>query len=175
MAISHREGDKVIIDAIRERRPPFSPEQVVDEFAGLLKSYHVTKIQGDRYAGEWPREQFKKRGISYEPCEPPKSDLYRDLLPLINSGRVELLDHPRLISQLANLERRTARSGKDSIDHAPGAHDDVANAVAGAMWATASRAGPVVVGSEAMAWASRKTARVRMGTTRAFFGTNNQN
>jgi hypothetical protein len=31
------------------------------------------------------------------------------------------------------LERRTARSGKDSIDHPPGAHDDVANAVAGVL------------------------------------------
>jgi hypothetical protein len=29
--------------------------------------------------------------------------------------------------------RRTARGGRDSIDHAPGAHDDVANAVAGAL------------------------------------------
>jgi hypothetical protein len=31
------------------------------------------------------------------------------------------------------LERRTSRGGKDSIDHPPGAHDDVANAMAGAM------------------------------------------
>jgi hypothetical protein len=36
-----------------------------------------------------------------------------------------------LISQLVGLERRVFRSGKDSIDHAPGGHDDVANAVAG--------------------------------------------
>jgi hypothetical protein len=50
---------------------------------------------------------------------------------MINSVRVELLDHPRLIAQLAGLERRTARGGKDSIDHAPGGHDDIANAVAG--------------------------------------------
>lgn len=28
-------------------------------------------------------------------------------------------------------ERRTARGGRDSIGHAPGAHDDVANSVAG--------------------------------------------
>src|SRR5262249_19712611 len=27
----------------------------------------------------------------------------------------------------------TARGGRDSIDHAPGAHDDIANAVAGAL------------------------------------------
>jgi hypothetical protein len=31
------------------------------------------------------------------------------------------------------LERRTARGGRDSIDHGPGAHDDIANAVAGAI------------------------------------------
>jgi hypothetical protein len=49
-------------------------------------------------------------------------------------GEVDLLDSPRLVSQLTSLERRTARGGKDSIDHAPGAHDDVANAVAGACW-----------------------------------------
>jgi hypothetical protein len=37
------------------------------------------------------------------------------------------------LMQLTSLERRTSRAGKDSIDHAPGAHDDVANAVAGAL------------------------------------------
>src|SRR5689334_10163551 len=68
-----------------------------------------------------------------EPAEKPKSELYRDLLPLINSGAVEILDNERLIAQLVSLERRTARGGKESIDHAPGAHDDVANAVAGAL------------------------------------------
>jgi hypothetical protein len=42
-----------------------------------------------------------------------------------------LLDDQRLVTQLSSLERRTARSGRDSIDHPPGAHDDVANCVAG--------------------------------------------
>jgi hypothetical protein len=46
---------------------------------------------------------------------------------------VALLDSDRLVQQLMSLERRTARGGKDSIDHAPGTHDDVANAVAGAL------------------------------------------
>ena len=35
--------------------------------------------------------------------------------------------------QLSNLERRTARGGRDSIDHPPKSHDDVANACAGAV------------------------------------------
>jgi hypothetical protein len=115
-----------------------------------LKGYRVHRVQGDRYAGEWPREQFKKRGVGYEPAANPKSDLYRDMLPILNSGRVELLDHPRLATQLTGLERRTARSGKDSIDHAPGGHDDVANSVAGALMLAAFGRQPMRISPEAL-------------------------
>jgi hypothetical protein len=131
LAIGHREKDVVVVDALRERKPPFSPEDVVAEFGALLKSYRISKITGDRYAGEWPRERFREHSISYEPAQKPKSDLYRDLLPVINSRKIDLLDDARLLTQLVGLERRTARGGRDSIDHAPGAHDDLANAVAG--------------------------------------------
>ena len=133
IAVAHREGDRSILDAMRERRPPFSPDDVVDEFATLLTAYGLTSVTGDRYGGEWPRERFRARGISYKPSEKSRSDLYRELLPLLNAGRVDLLDSPRLVTQIAGLERRTARGGRDSIDHAPGGHDDLANAVAGAL------------------------------------------
>ena len=66
-------------------------------------------------------------------ADKPKSDIYRDFLPLLNSGEVELLDHTKMINQLINLERRTARSGKDSIDHPPGGHDDLINSAAGVL------------------------------------------
>jgi hypothetical protein len=69
LAVAHREGDTVILDALRERVPPFGPEQVVEEFADTLKRYRITKVHGDRYAGEWPREQFRKYGITYSPSE----------------------------------------------------------------------------------------------------------
>ncbi len=137
LAIAHAEpqADRQIgvLDLLREARPPFSPEQVVAEYAALLKTYRVTRVVGDRYAGEWPREQFRKLGIQYEAAAQAKSELYRDLLPLLNSRAVDLLDHSRLIAQLCGLERRTARGGRDSIDHAPGAHDDLPNAAAGAL------------------------------------------
>ena len=63
----------------------------------------------------------------------PKSDLYLELLPQINSGQLDLLDHDRRVAQLVSLERRTARGGRESIDHPEGYghHDDVANACAG--------------------------------------------
>jgi hypothetical protein len=122
-----------VLDAVREVRPPFSPESVVKEFAILLRSYRISTVTGDRYAGEWPRERFREHGIAYEVAESPRSDLYRDLLPVLNSGACELLDIPRLATQLCALERRTTRAGRDSIDHPAGGHDDVANAVAGAL------------------------------------------
>jgi hypothetical protein len=130
VSISHKEGDKIVIDLVHEVRPPFSPETVVDDLCVILKTYRITRVTGDRYAGEWPREQFRKRGINYACSEKPKSDLYRDLLPLLNSEKIVLPKSERLVSQLCGLERRTARSGKDSIDHGPGSHDDVANSVA---------------------------------------------
>jgi hypothetical protein len=133
LAVAHRDGERAVLDAVRERKPPFSPDDVVKEFAGLLKTYGISSVRGDRYGGEWPRERFRAHGISYEPADKPKLEIYAGVLPLINAGRVELLDHPRLVAQLCGLERRTARGGRDSIDHAPGAHDDVANSVAGAL------------------------------------------
>ena len=48
-------------------------------------------------------------------------------------GTVELLDSKRLTMELMGLERRTGRSGKDSVDHPPNAHDDYANAACGAL------------------------------------------
>jgi hypothetical protein len=134
VAIAHRDrGGRAVLDAMRERRPPFSPDEVVVGFSGLLKAYGIRKVTGDRYGGEWPGERFRANGIEYVPSEKSKSDIYRDLLPLLNSRETELLDLPRLATQLVGLERRTARSGKDSIDHSPGGHDDVANAVSGAL------------------------------------------
>ena len=45
------------------------------------------------------------------------------------------------MNQLCGLERRTARSGRDSIDPAPGAHDDIANSVAGLAASTLTKYG----------------------------------
>jgi hypothetical protein len=106
---------------------------LVDEFAALLARYKIVTVTGDRFGGEWCREPFRQRGIAYALADRPKSDLYRDALPALNAGTVELLDHPRLVAQLCGLERRTARGGRDAIDHPPRGHDDVANAVVGAL------------------------------------------
>jgi len=144
LGIAHRDGERVVVDCIREVRPPLSPETVIAEFVSVLKSYHCHKVTGDRYGGEFPREQFRKRGITYNVSERVKSDIYVDFLPLLNSGRVMLPRSEKLARQLCSLERTTVRgSGKDTIDHPRdrGMHDDLANAVAGAAVLAASFGG----------------------------------
>jgi hypothetical protein len=154
LALAHRDPDgRLVLDCVRERMPPFSPEDVVNEFAAILKSYRCASVSGDKYAGEFPRELFQKRGVTYRPSERSKSELYVELLPLINSRRVDLLDDRKGISQLIGLERRTARSGKDSIDHAPGGHDDRINSIAGAL-VLAQRPQGFSISEEAMRWAA---------------------
>jgi hypothetical protein len=129
--IAHAEpGRLIVIDAIREHRPPFSPEAATNELAAFFKSYNVHRVVSDKYAGLWPAEAFSKVGITVEQSARPKSELYQDMLGPLNSGRIRLIDNPRLVAQLCSLERRVGRSGKDSIAEPQGQHDDLCNSVA---------------------------------------------
>jgi hypothetical protein len=131
-AISHRDGNGVVVDLVRERRPPFMPSQVIDELIPLLKSYRIGKVTGDRWAGGFPPEAFQRGGIRYEATKESKSDVYRTALPMLNSGRIVLPKNDRLFNQLVSLERHVARGGHDVIDHPRDQHDDLANAAMGA-------------------------------------------
>ena len=133
LAISHREGEKVLLDRVEERRPPFDPSKIVEEFAGILKNYGIHSTTSDRYGGAWVDESFRKAGVRIDSSDLPASDLYLEFQPLLSMGRVELIDDERLALQLQSLERRTQSGGKDKVDHPAGGHDDVANAVAGAV------------------------------------------
>jgi hypothetical protein len=131
LAVAHlRDGAICVLDAILECKPPFDPEVAVAECTAVLNRFGITRVISDKYAGDWPKARFAEHGIALEQSAKPKSDIYHDLLPLLNARRVELLDNHRLAAQLVGLERRTARSGHDSIYHSPGGHDDLANSVA---------------------------------------------
>jgi len=160
LAVAHVERNVAVLDVIREVVPPFSPEQVASEFCELLKRYHVYTVAGDRYGGEWPREAFQKFGVAYNPAEQTKSELYLNLLAAVNSGHVELLDHKKFLAQLCSLERKVGRT-TDFVDHPAGMHDDVANAVAGALvGALRSAVGDVLGYVEYLKGVSAGTIRV---------------
>jgi len=134
ISVGHKEGDQIVIDAVCETIPPFSPAAVVDDvLLPLCKAYKVTRAWGDNYAGNFPKELVRKAGLYYDLWPQHKSEIYRDpLLPLINSKRITLPRIDRLINQCCQLERSVKRSGRDEISHPTHGHDDLINSVAGA-------------------------------------------
>ncbi|MDP3181268.1 MAG: hypothetical protein Q8M54_00440 [Desulfobaccales bacterium] len=131
LAIAHKDKERIILDVARRWKSPHDPAVVVGEMAVVLRSYGVSRITGDRYAGAWPSQEFQKHHITYEASEKDKSSLYLDFLPLVLSQRVELLDLKPLVHELRSLERRTRSASRDLVDHPPRGYDDLANAVAG--------------------------------------------
>jgi hypothetical protein len=135
LAVAHKEPDgTAMLDCVRVVKPPFVPASVTAEFAATLRSYGLATCTGDRFAGEWVAAEFRKHGVAYEPAPKAKGAYYVELLPMINSGQVALLDLAILVNQLCSLERRVGRGARgDVVDHPPMQHDDVCNAAAGAL------------------------------------------
>ena len=129
LSIGHLDKGLAVVDLVRGARG--NPANITGEFAEVCKDYGVLRVYGDRYAGEWPRVEFRKHGVNFRDAPGTRSELYLSLLAALNSGRVELPPCALLERQLVGLERRTTRGGRDMIDHAPGANDDRANACAG--------------------------------------------
>lgn len=134
LAIAHRDGGRAVLDVVREVQPPFNPGDVLlTVFAPLVAAYGCKEVTGDRHAVGFVADGFARCGIKFIASALTKTDLYGELLPLVNTGAVELLDDPTVKRQLLGLERRAVRGARDSIDHPRGGHDDVANAAAGAV------------------------------------------
>ncbi len=131
LAIAHKEKDFAVVDLARRWKAPHDPSQVAAEMAAILKDYRLRKVTGDRYAGAWPETEFSKHGVRYSPAEKSKSDIYIEFLPMVLSGRVELVENKTLFSELRALERRTRKGGRDLVDHPPRGQDDLANSIAG--------------------------------------------
>jgi len=131
MAVGHAEGRKVIVDRVYRYKPRFNPHDVIRDMAEQVKHYGVRRVTGDQYAAEFTAQAFASCGIGYIKADLPKSGLYLELLHKMTANEIELLDDETTVNQISSLERRTRSGGKDSIDHPPGGHDDLANAIAG--------------------------------------------
>jgi hypothetical protein len=129
-AVAHADAERVIVDACRRWPAPHDPKAVAAQAAAFLAEYGLTHAVADNYGAELSRVLYGDAGVTLIASDHVRSDVYLRLLPLLTTGRVELPPDPVLRIELLGLERRTARSGKDSVDHRPGGHDDLANAVA---------------------------------------------
>jgi hypothetical protein len=138
-AIVHREGDKIIVDAAKYWPAPHDPQKVAAEVSAFLGSYKLSSAAADQYGAELTKSIYADAGIALMPSELNRSEAYLAMQPLFTSGRIEIPSEPRLRSELLGLERRTGNSGRDSVDHRQGQHDDLSNAVAVAAWLVAKQ------------------------------------
>jgi hypothetical protein len=133
LAIARRDGAKAVLCRVVEWKPPFSPDAATAECCQVLKEYGLATVIGDNYAASWPVERFRHNGVRYVRSDKAKSDIYLAFLPLLNSQRVELLDHARTNRQLLGLERSKSNLGRETITHQRNAHDDLINSASGAL------------------------------------------
>ena len=160
LAIAHDEDSVAVLDCLVEIKAPFNPTSATEQMAETLKSYGLTETVGDKYAAEWVVDAFAKCGIRYRHSERDRSAIYLDALPVFTSGRVRLLDHPRLVTQFASLERKTSAAGKDRVDHGPNGHDDLCNSAALALILRGSQ--PFVISEDVMRRIHEQNATFRM-------------
>jgi hypothetical protein len=145
MSISHAEGKRVTIDLVRGRKAPFDPSSVCDEFATVMKRYHVKRATSDRYAAEWTVSSFAARDITIEPADRSKSEFYLEIENIFAGGLIDIPADRVLLHELRSLERRAHRGTRDSVDHPVNGFDDHANALAIAAWLAAAERDPLRV------------------------------
>jgi hypothetical protein len=152
ICISHREGERVIADVVRGTKPPFDPMSVTEQFAELARQYRCGSVTGDAYAAEWVQGAWRKAGIGYKQSELNRSELYLEGLPIFTRGLTEIPNHQAMLRELRLLERRTHRSGRDSVDHGAGGSDDFANALFGALHLAVAKRGPLQISDNVLQW-----------------------
>jgi hypothetical protein len=128
-----------VLDVQRGAVPPFDPQQVTKGYAKLLREYRLHEVTGDNFAAEWVATAFKDAGTKYVRAEKAKSQLYLEAQTLFARGGISLPNHPVLLRELRLLERRTHRSGRDTVDHGARGYDDFANAALGCAALTMAR------------------------------------
>jgi phage terminase large subunit-like protein len=144
LAIAHRDAatKRLVLDLLvcQVGAPPFNPRDAVRKFVGELKTFGLSSVTGDSYAGQTFRRDFEDAAVSYIVSSKSASQLYDAFEPHLNAGEIELLDHPKMIEPLLTLVLRSGR-----IDHLAGDHDDHALAAAAAIVGAAGDAEPAII------------------------------
>ncbi|MBX3027782.1 hypothetical protein KF840_23045 [bacterium] len=138
-AVAYRDGDRVVVAAVRAWPAPHNPETVMAELVDFARRYGCHRITADRYGAQFPQRAAERAGAALIPSELDRSALYLEFLPRVLSGTITVPQEPVLLRELRGLERKRGFGGKDRVDHRPGAHDDRANAVAMAAYLAGGR------------------------------------
>jgi hypothetical protein len=176
LVVGHLDGERFIADVVRGRHG--DPHAAALDYSQCAKQYHCRVIWGDAYSKEWCAGFYRSAGgLDYRQSPLTRSQLYLEGQVHFTRGLVSIPANPTLLRELRLLERRVARSGKDSVDHGIGGHDDYSNSLFGclyvAMKATKQRAPKIVspaIFSKQMGWIGTGAANTAgKSTTQAYY------
>lgn len=132
--IVHKERDKIVQDVLRgfHRVGTQAPDlaSCVREIAETLQRYRLREISGDRYSGQWVRQEFERARVRYKDADLDRSRSFLECESLFAQGRIELLDHPQQTREFRMLEKRARPGGRAEVTHPRGGRDDYANSLA---------------------------------------------
>lgn len=127
------ERGHVVQDVARREVAPhgmaLNPAAVFSNLAPLIEQYKVAYVFSDQYHLESlaqiaPTFGFMIEGVPFKATN--KAMIFGSLQMLLNQGRLDLLDDPVTVRELASLEKKLTQTGVVQI-HAPqGQHDDMA-------------------------------------------------
>jgi hypothetical protein len=123
---------------ILEMRPkpgsPLKPSDVIKEFATVAKRHQCTWIVGDHHYVDVFSEELAKFGLSYVTAPAGaegKAECHMTAKALLQSGKVRLPDHGRLLDQMKSLVGRPTAGGGLSLQSprtSLGGHGDILSA-----------------------------------------------
>ena len=142
LAIVHRHGAECILAELHEERPaagePLRPSRVVAKFAAAMRTHSgLESVTADGHYRESVVEHLNDADLSL--CDAP-SDVSAPFVrarTLLREKRVRLPSHPRLLSQLRQVQWRANAGGSISIilpTDPSGAHADLVSALVLALW-----------------------------------------
>jgi len=99
----------------------------------ICQQYGIEEISADQFAFQPLKELFEQQGLTL--VERPfsqtyKKKIYFNLKRLVNSGQIQLLDHPKMLKELKQLIVEQTSNGNIKIGHPNGGSDDYADSLA---------------------------------------------
>ena len=124
LAVAHMQDGKIKFAELVRRKPPFSRDRVVGEFAKTVRTYEISEVYGERFSNGWTTEVLRRNGLRHHRMGYDRPDVLRDFFTLLNDGKVVLPQHEELKKQLLSMQQtRTNHAGEVA---------DLVNVVAGA-------------------------------------------
>jgi hypothetical protein len=133
-----KDSGRIVIACLRAWSSPHNPATVAAEACEVARSYGVKRIHLDAYAGDTIAGLIRGEGLEAETHGKGASDALMNLLPIVQSGAIELPDPAssdrarELLSELRSVERKPGGMYGDRADvpRRNGSHGDLGVAVA---------------------------------------------